>query len=125
MKFCLINVTVLATLTQSSGFSVLSQSAKLETPTARIATSLFNSADPTEEEMEAVLEKSKLSDEEIQNVGNLVADDEWMGLGMELSEIIRCAIIEDVKKNTSTFIDKDDYKVGDITKEIDNRVKVS
>jgi hypothetical protein len=86
---------------------------------------LFNAANPTDEEFETVMEKTKLSDEEIKKVGNLVADDEWMGLGMELSEIIRCAVLEEVKKNTAEFIGKDDYKIGDITKEIDNRVKVS
>jgi hypothetical protein len=85
---------------------------------------LFSTTNPSDEELESVMEKTKLSQEEIQKVGNLVADDEWMGLGMELSEIIRCAVLEEVKKNTADFIGKDDYKIGDITKEIDNRVKV-
>jgi len=56
-------------------------------------------------------------------VGNLVADDEWDGLSMELSEKIRLAIVEDIKKNTRDFIGKADYNVGDITKEVDGRVK--
>lgn len=64
-----------------------------------------------------------VSEEEVAKVGNLVADDEWMGLSMELSEIVRMAIIEDVKAKTSDFIGKDEYKVGDISKEIDSRVK--
>ena len=72
-----------------------------------------------------MMEKSKLSTEEVEEVGNLVADDEWLGLGMELSELVRVAVIEEAKKNTSDFIGKEDYKVGDITKEIDDRVKVS
>ena len=64
------------------------------------------------------------SDEEKkQAVGNLVADDEWMGLGMELSEAIRMAVIEDLKQNARDFLGKDDYKIGDISKEIDSRVK--
>lgn len=56
-------------------------------------------------------------------VGNLVADDEWQGLGMELSEIVRVSVMEDIKKNAAEFLDKEEYKVGDITKEIDSRVK--
>lgn len=56
-------------------------------------------------------------------VGNLVENDEWEGLTMELSEVIKIAVVEDIKKNTRDFIGKDGYQVGDITKEIDNRVK--
>lgn len=56
-------------------------------------------------------------------VGNLVADDEWMGLSMELSEIVRVAVIEDIKSKARDFLGKEDYKVGDISKEIDSRVK--
>ena len=48
-------------------------------------TALFSSAGPTDEDIELALEKSNLSDEEVEKVGNLVADDEWMGLGMELT----------------------------------------
>jgi hypothetical protein len=86
-------------------------------------TTLFSVDDPTEEEIENVLSTTKLSAEEVSKVGNLVADDEWMGLGMELSELVRVSVLEDVKKNTADFIGKEDYKVGDITKEIDSRVK--
>lgn len=84
---------------------------------------LFNSEGPTEEEIDTALSKTKLSEEEVVQVGNLVADDEWMGLGMELSEMVRVAVIEEAKKNTADFIGKDEYKMGDITKEIDSRVK--
>jgi hypothetical protein len=56
-------------------------------------------------------------------VGNLVEEDEWGGLTMELSELIRLSVIEDLKKNTKEFLGKDDYKIGDISKEIDVRVK--
>ena len=56
-------------------------------------------------------------------VGNLVEDDEWMGLSMELGELVRTAIIEDLKKNARVFLGKEEYKVGDISKEIDTRVK--
>eukprot|EP00565_Helicotheca_tamesis_P005185 CAMPEP_0185728904 /NCGR_PEP_ID=MMETSP1171-20130828/4313_1 /TAXON_ID=374046 /ORGANISM="Helicotheca tamensis, Strain CCMP826" /LENGTH=288 /DNA_ID=CAMNT_0028397657 /DNA_START=69 /DNA_END=935 /DNA_ORIENTATION=+ len=65
----------------------------------------------------------KLSAEETEAVGNLVADDEWMGLGMEITELVRTAVIEDVKKNTREFTGNDDYKIGDISKELDVRVK--
>ena len=123
MKFSLSSVIILASFAQTSAFSVApSRSLSYNTATA---TTLFNAAEPTDDEMESVLEKSKLSDEEVEKVGNLVADDEWMGLGMELSEIVRCAVIENAKAGTADFIGKDEYKVGDISKEIDTRVKVS
>ena len=56
-------------------------------------------------------------------VGNLVENDEWEGLTMELSEVIKMAVVEDMKKNTKEFLGKEDYQVGDITKQIDSRVK--
>lgn len=86
--------------------------------------SLFSTPEGDEDaEVQKLVENSKLSEEEVEQVGNLVADDEWMGLSMELSELVRVAVIEEVKKNTADFIGKDEYKVGDITKEIDSRVK--
>jgi hypothetical protein len=64
------------------------------------------------------------SDEEKQKaVGNLVEDDEWNGLGMELTDAISIAISEDIKKNAREFLGKEDYNVGDISKEVDARVK--
>jgi hypothetical protein len=68
---------------------------------------LFLSSEPTNE----------------QKVGNLVADDEWNGLSLELAEVVRLAVVEDLKKNTREFLGKEDYKVGDLSKEIDSRVK--
>lgn len=66
----------------------------------------------------------KLNEEEKKAaVGNLVADDEWEGLGLELGELVRVGVIEGLKKNTREFLGKEDYKVGDISKEIDDRVK--
>lgn len=62
-------------------------------------------------------------EEKDEAVGNLVADDEWSGLGMELSEVISKAVVEDLKNNAKEFLGKDDYAVGDITKEVDSRVK--
>jgi len=58
-------------------------------------------------QMDSMTEEEK---EEI--VGNLVADDEWNGLTLELSELVRLSIVEDLKKNTREFLGKDDYKVG-------------
>ena len=56
--------------------------------------------------------KSMPVEEQKEKIGNLVADDEWLGLGMEISELVRTAIIEDVKAKTSDFIGKDEYKVS-------------
>jgi len=68
-------------------------------------------------------EEPNTEEEKTEAVGNLVENDEWEGLTMELSEVIKMAVVEDVKKNTRDFIGKEEYKVGDITKEIDSRVK--
>jgi hypothetical protein len=46
-----------------------------------------------------------------QVVGNLVADDEWEGLGIELTELVRVSVLEDMKKNARDFLGKDEYKV--------------
>ena len=62
-------------------------------------------------------------DDKKEAVGNLVADDEWMGLSMELGELVRLAVVEDLKKNAREFLGKDEYKIGDVSKEIDVRVK--
>ena len=41
----------------------------------------------------------------------MVADDEYMGLSMELTELVRVAVLEDIKKNARDFLGKEDYKV--------------
>lgn len=56
-------------------------------------------------------------------VGNLVADDEWLGLAMEMAILVRVAVREGTKKQVKAFTGKDDYKVGDVSKELDSRVK--
>jgi hypothetical protein len=56
-------------------------------------------------------------------VGNLLADDEWEGLGLELTELVRLSVMKDLKKKAREFLGKDEYKLGDISKEIDDRVK--
>jgi hypothetical protein len=78
----------------------------------RDASALFSTSEPSEEEIKTLVENSKMSTEDLENVSNLVADDEWMGLSMELSELVRVAVIEETKKNTRDFIGKEDYKVS-------------
>merc|ERR1712238_10331 len=68
-------------------------------------------------------EQTKENEEKASAVGNLVENDEWEGLTMELSEVIQMAVVEDMKKNAREFLGNDEYKLGDITKEIDTRVK--
>ena len=58
-----------------------------------------------------------------EKIGNLVADDEYLGLSMELAELVRTAVVEDLKKTTRELIGKDDYKIGDISKAVDAKVK--
>jgi hypothetical protein len=45
-------------------------------------------------------------EEKKKQVGNLVQEDEWNGLGMELAETLRLAISEDIKKNAREFLGK-------------------
>jgi hypothetical protein len=80
---------------------------------------LQSSVDENNNEEAAV----ELSAEEKEAVGNLVADEEWAGLSMELADVVRTAVVEDLKKNSRDFLGKDDYAVGDFSKEIDRRVK--
>ena len=51
---------------------------------------------------------------EVEEVGNLVADDEWLGLGMELAIVLRSAVRESLKSSTREFIGKDEYQVADL-----------
>lgn len=59
-----------------------------------------------------------------ENVVSLIEDDEWEGLSMELGVLITTAVREDLKKSARDFLGKDDYAFGDISKEIDARVKL-
>ena len=115
MKFSTAILTSLVCLENASGFVVPPTNKKLIPPTflRNENTGNLSSEDS----------KAKLTEEEIEKVGNLVADDEWMGLSMELTELVRMAVLEDLKKSTRDFTGKDDYKVGDISKELDSRVK--
>ena len=59
----------------------------------------------------------ELTPEEEESMGNLVADEEWAGLSMELADVVRTAVVEDLKKNSRDFLGKDEYIVGDFSKE--------
>ena len=66
-------------------------------------------ASPTQiRSTESDVTRNEQSNEE--KIGNLLADDEWEGLGMELSELVRVAVIEDLKKKSRDFLGKDEYK---------------
>lgn len=83
----------------------------------------FNTSSKAASEEEQNITNAVEMTENERKLGNLVADDEWLGLSMEISELVRVAIVEDLKKQTRDFIGKEDYKIGDIAKEIDDRVK--
>jgi hypothetical protein len=86
--------------------------------------SILAEADAAISATDATIAKgSALCEDNVEELGNLIADGEWDGLGMELSEVIRLAIQEDLKNNAREFLGKDEYEVGDFSKEIDARVK--
>ena len=91
-------------------------------PSTQSTTSIFSSSNDNSEAIEVSAELVT-EEEKAEAVGNLVANDEWEGLTMELSELIRTAVVEDIKSNAREFLGKDEYKVGDISKEVDTRVK--
>ena len=68
---------------------------------------------------------TKMTKAQVEEVGNLAADDEWLGLAMELGIVMRCAIRESIKENVREFTGSDDYKVGDLSKEADERIKAA
>jgi len=68
---------------------------------------------------------STLTAAEVKEVGNLVEDDQWLGLGMELAIVLRSAVRESVKGTMKDFIGKDSYELGDLSKEADTRVKAA
>lgn len=72
---------------------------------------------------EELVEGGKLTVAEAEEIGNLVADDEYLGLGMEIAELVRISIKEELKTSLRDFIGKDEYKIGDISKELDSRIK--
>lgn len=82
-----------------------------------------SSADSNIESLDSDGSVPQTKEEKAKAVGNLVENDEWLGLTLELSELVRTAVIEDIKTNAREFLGKDNYEVGDISKEIDSRVK--
>lgn len=70
-------------------------------PTARLTTRTCLS-----ESSEPLSDTESLTPEEEEQVGNLVANEEWEGLSMELAEVVTTAVVEDLKKNSR-------YKVGE------------
>jgi hypothetical protein len=106
-------VVGVATIQDAASFGVISPVGRQQR--TQIGRPLFMS---TEDEI-----KFSSPEQKKDAVGYLVADDEWEGLGMELTEAISRTISEDMKQNAREFLGKEDYKVGDISKEIDSRVK--
>lgn len=84
--------------------------------------SLHSTPEPTGEGKEEAV-PVELTPEQEEQVGNLVADEEWVGLSMELADVVKTAVVEDLKKNSRDFLGADEYKMGDFSKEIDRRVK--
>lgn len=91
--------------------------------TQRVVSFLQSSSSPSDEESEMEELTSEEIQQQQQQIGNLVADAEWAGLSMEIADVVRTAVIEDLKKNSREFLNKDEYLVGDFSKEIDKRVK--
>ena len=115
-------ITAVAYSTGVLGFTTPSFPRSIYSHSAR--SYLQSSPEPVDAE---ILPDSSSSDapqpEEEEQLGNLVANEEWSGLSMELTEVIATAVVEDLKKNSRDFLAKDDYSVGDFSKEIDKRVK--
>ena len=59
-----------------------------------------DSSDVEAEAVEAIV----LSAEEEKELGNLVANEEWSGLSMELTEVIATAVVEDLKLKSRDFL---------------------
>ena len=60
---------------------------------------------------------------EDEKIGNLVEDDEWLELATELAIVFQSAVRESINANVADFIGKEDYKLGDVSKEADARIK--
>lgn len=110
---------LLAVLPNAEAFTVVPRSVSNN----GFATTALPRTPSTVYSAEGEIEEPTTPEEKEVAVGNLVENDEWEGLTMELSEVIKMAVVEDIKSKTRDFIGKDDYQVGDITKEIDNKVK--
>ena len=67
-------------------------------------------------------ETTTITKAEVEKIGNLVEDDVWLGLAT-LAIVFWSAVRETIKANVADFIGKDDYKLGDVSKEADARIK--
>ena len=115
-----LSLLLVALLQTATAFTVAPRSVSVSnqqrfTTSTPLVAPLYSSEGESEEPVTA--------EEKEEAVGNLVENDEWEGLTMELSEVIKMAVVEDIKTKTRDFIGKDEYKVGDITKEVDKKVK--
>lgn len=113
------SLLLVALLQSASAFTVAPRSVSVSNQRFASTTPIVAPLSMSEGEMEEPV----TAEEKEAAVGNLVENDEWEGLTMELSEVIKMAVVEDIKTKTRDFLGKDDYKVGDITKEIDTKVK--
>lgn len=68
---------------------------------------LYSSPEDSSNEETVEVEAIVLSAEEEKQLGNLVANEEWNGLSMELTEVIATAVVEDLKKNSRDFLGKE------------------
>ena len=68
-------------------------------------------------------ETTTITKAEVEKIGNLVEDDEWLGLATELAIVFWSAVRETIKANVADFIGKGDYKLDDVSKEADARIK--
>ena len=128
-------------LKSSSAFSirnVIPQQPRHNVATTRTTTTrLFSYLDSLDSkalaEADAAM-KAMPAEERKEKIGKMIADDEWYGLAVEMTEAVRAAVVQDVMKKqkavadgvkgkTTEFIGKDQYKVGDIAKTLDAKVK--
>jgi hypothetical protein len=108
---CTTVVSLLCLASEVTSFAGLPPTARIFRQQQRLSGVLF--AEGSEGEVVDVdLIKFDSDEEKKAAVGNLIANDEWLGLGMELSETIRLAVTEDLKKNAKDFLGKEDYKVS-------------
>eukprot|EP00970_Alexandrium_tamarense_P009976 scaffold1976_cov187-Alexandrium_tamarense.AAC.5 len=96
---------------------------RYSSPDDDIVEAVIIESSSSSDETDIAIVEEELTAEQKEKIGNLVADEEWAGLSMELAEVVRTAVVEDLKKNSRDFLNKDDYAVGDFSKEIDRRVK--
>lgn len=91
-------------------------------PTAFYVQAAASKDDIADAEVDLTPDEMSLKDKK-SAIGNLVADDEWAGVTMELGELVKTAVMEDLKAKSREFLGKDEYKLGDLSIEIDSRVK--